>query len=48
MWLAEFSRDFVIAFIAYSGLLGVLLLVLGVILAGCGEALHNRTRGGKP
>jgi len=40
--LHEFSRDFVIAFMAYSALLAVLLVILGIILAWCAQKVRDK------
>src|SRR5262249_50656481 len=42
--LHEFSRDFLIAFIAYSALLGVLLINLGIILAWCAQKVRDKSQ----
>jgi len=41
MVLFEFSRDFRIAFVAFSALLGALLLILGIVLAVMASKLRK-------
>jgi hypothetical protein len=42
LWFLNFSSDFYIAFNTYATLLGVLLILNGVILAGCAHAVLSR------
>jgi hypothetical protein len=42
--LFEFSEDFRIAFISFSALLGVLLTLLGIVLAVAASKARNRDR----
>ncbi|MCI0642158.1 MAG: hypothetical protein L0Y72_17585 [Gemmataceae bacterium] len=48
--LLEFTPDFFVAFTTYSALLGVLLVLLGIILAGAAQKLReqNQERNGWP
>jgi hypothetical protein len=44
MLLFEFSRDFRIAFLSYTALLGTLLVIFGIILAGYVQSIRRRNR----
>jgi hypothetical protein len=42
--LVRFSTDFIIAFVAFASLLGVLLLLLGLILSVCAGATNKSAK----